>query len=76
MMYNVHCTSLIVVAPMMYIPNQLIGAPQGTEITLECETEASPKVSGINVINKGNKKNGNLIQILILILGVHSLNLP
>ena len=34
------------VAPMMYIPNQLIGAPRGTEVTLECETEASPKVIG------------------------------
>ena len=34
----------ISVAPMMYIPNQLIGAPRGTEITLECQIEASPKV--------------------------------
>jgi len=29
--------------PMMYIPNQLIGAPVNTQVTLECTTEASPK---------------------------------
>ena len=29
---------------MMYIPNQLIGAPVNTQVTLECTTEASPKV--------------------------------
>jgi hypothetical protein len=35
---------LISVAPMMYIPNQLIGAPLHTQVTIECITEASPKV--------------------------------
>ena len=30
---------------MMYIPNQLIGAPVNTQVTMECTTEASPKVS-------------------------------
>ena len=29
---------------MMYIPNQLIGAPVNTQVTMECTTEASPKV--------------------------------
>jgi len=29
--------------PMMYIPNQLIGAPVGTLVTIECTTEASPQ---------------------------------
>jgi hypothetical protein len=29
---------------MMYIPNQLIGAPLHTQVTIECVTEASPKV--------------------------------
>ena len=28
----------------MYIPNQLIGAPVNTQVTIECTTEASPKV--------------------------------
>ena len=32
---------------MMYIPNQLIGAPVGTEVTVECTTEASPKVGDV-----------------------------
>jgi len=39
-------------APMMYIPNQLIGAPLGTQITLECETEASPKAITYWVYNE------------------------
>ena len=30
---------------MMYIPNQLIGAPVNTQVTMECTTEASPKVT-------------------------------
>ena len=34
----------ILVQPMMYIPNQLIGAPVNTQVTMECTTEASPKV--------------------------------
>jgi hypothetical protein len=47
-MYTVNPLSLwhfvISVAPMMYIPNQLIGAPLHTQVTIECVTEASPKV--------------------------------
>ena len=38
------CHFVISVAPMMYIPNQLIGAPLHTQVTIECVTEASPKV--------------------------------
>ena len=37
----------IAVQPMMYIPNQLIGAPVNTQVTMECTTEASPKVEMI-----------------------------
>ncbi|XP_071547152.1 neurotrimin-like isoform X2 [Panulirus ornatus] len=29
--------------PLIRIPNQLVGAPPGTNVTLECEVEASPK---------------------------------
>lgn len=29
--------------PVVRIPNQLVGAPVGTNVTLECEVEASPK---------------------------------
>ena len=28
---------------MIWIPNQLVGAPVGTDVMLECHTESSPK---------------------------------
>lgn len=30
-------------APQMHVPNQLVGAPQGTEVHLECFVEAHPR---------------------------------
>jgi len=30
-------------SPMIWIPNQLVGAPLGTDVQLECHTESSPK---------------------------------
>ncbi|ODN05030.1 Lachesin, partial [Orchesella cincta] len=30
-------------SPMIWVPNQLIGAPKGTNVTLECNTEAFPR---------------------------------
>jgi len=36
-------TLIVEFQPMMYIPNQLIGAPVNTQVTIECTTEASPK---------------------------------
>jgi len=36
-------TLVVEFQPMMYIPNQLIGAPVNTQVTMECTTEASPK---------------------------------
>ncbi|XP_060534761.1 lachesin isoform X2 [Cylas formicarius] len=29
--------------PMIWVPNQLVGAPAGTDVALECHTEAHPK---------------------------------
>ncbi|KAF6210795.1 hypothetical protein GE061_013906 [Apolygus lucorum] len=29
--------------PMIWVPNQLVGAPPGTDVTIECNTEAYPK---------------------------------
>ncbi|KAK9509980.1 hypothetical protein O3M35_004859 [Rhynocoris fuscipes] len=29
--------------PVIQVPNQLVGAPLGTDVTLECYVEASPK---------------------------------
>lgn len=31
------------VSPMIWIPNQLVGAPVGATVKLECHTESSPK---------------------------------
>lgn len=28
---------------MIWVPNQLVGAPAGTDVTLECNTEAYPR---------------------------------
>merc|ERR1719461_163501 len=36
-------TLIVEFQPMMYIPNQLIGAPVNPQVTMECTTEASPK---------------------------------
>lgn len=32
-----------VVSPMIFVPNQLVGAPAGTDVTIDCNTEAHPK---------------------------------
>ncbi|KAJ8927202.1 hypothetical protein NQ314_020480 [Rhamnusium bicolor] len=29
--------------PVIHVPNQLVGAPLGTDVTLECNVEAYPK---------------------------------
>ncbi|KAF4532134.1 hypothetical protein B566_EDAN004140 [Ephemera danica] len=29
--------------PMIWVPNQLVGAPAGTDVTIECHTEAYPR---------------------------------
>lgn len=31
------------VSPMIWVPNQLVGAPAGTDVTIDCHTEAHPK---------------------------------
>lgn len=36
----------IIVPPVLWIPNQLVGAPLGRDVTLDCHTEAYP--SSIN----------------------------
>jgi len=35
--------SLSLVSPMIWVPNQLVGAPAGTDVTIDCHTEAHPK---------------------------------
>lgn len=34
---------IVTVHPMVQVPNQLVGAPIGTNVTLLCNVEASPK---------------------------------
>ncbi|CAH2016534.1 unnamed protein product [Acanthoscelides obtectus] len=31
------------VSPMIYVPNQLVGAPLGTDVTVHCHAEANPR---------------------------------
>ncbi|EDW93504.2 uncharacterized protein Dyak_GE21492, isoform C [Drosophila yakuba] len=31
------------ISPMIWVPNQLVGAPSGTDVTIDCHTEAHPK---------------------------------
>ncbi|XP_031773603.1 lachesin-like isoform X3 [Apis florea] len=31
------------VSPMIFVPNQLVGAPAGTNVTIDCHTEAYPR---------------------------------
>ena len=36
---------------MIWIPNQLVGAPVGAEVRLECHTESSPRAIAYWVFN-------------------------
>ncbi|XP_043280754.1 lachesin isoform X2 [Venturia canescens] len=42
--------------PMIQVPNQLVGAPKGTNVTLICHVEASPKA-----INYWTRETGEMI---------------
>lgn len=35
--------SMLIVTPMIWIQNQLVGAQEGQQMTLECHSEAFPK---------------------------------
>lgn len=39
------CSSYVcnTVSPMIFVPNQLVGAPSGTDVAIDCNTEAHPK---------------------------------
>lgn len=38
-----HNNTTTIVSPMIFVPNQLVGAPAGTDVTIDCNTEAHPK---------------------------------
>ncbi|XP_045771621.1 lachesin isoform X1 [Maniola jurtina] len=42
--------------PLVQVPNQLVGAPTGTDVTLQCHVEASPRA-----INYWTRDNGEMI---------------
>nr|XP_018902166.1 PREDICTED: lachesin-like isoform X1 [Bemisia tabaci]XP_018902167.1 PREDICTED: lachesin-like isoform X1 [Bemisia tabaci]XP_018902168.1 PREDICTED: lachesin-like isoform X1 [Bemisia tabaci] len=39
--------------PMIWVPNQLVGAPAGTDVTLDCHAEAYPKAISYWTFEKG-----------------------
>ncbi|KRT79486.1 Immunoglobulin [Oryctes borbonicus] len=49
-------------SPMIWVPNQLVGAPAGTDVTIDCHTEAYPRAISYwvyeNVMLLPNKKYG------------------
>ncbi|KAL7286607.1 hypothetical protein TKK_0019106 [Trichogramma kaykai] len=44
------------IRPLIEVPNQLVGAPMRTDVTLSCKVEASPKP-----INYWTRENGDMI---------------
>ncbi|KAH1027233.1 hypothetical protein HUJ05_000783, partial [Dendroctonus ponderosae] len=43
--------------PVIHVPNQLVGAPLGTDVLLECFVEAFPKSINYWVRNTGKQTN-------------------
>ncbi|ENN78473.1 hypothetical protein D910_12565 [Dendroctonus ponderosae] len=57
-MVHVHWESYFVsVHPVIHVPNQLVGAPLGTDVLLECFVEAFPKSINYWVRNTGKQTN-------------------
>lgn len=60
--FNFHLMSCLLVFfhfsvhPLIQVPNQLVGAPLGTDVTIVCNVEASPKA-----INYWQRENGKII---------------
>jgi hypothetical protein len=52
----------VAVSPMIWVPNQLVGAPAGTNVTIDCHTEAFPRAISYwvyeNVMILPSKKYG------------------
>lgn len=53
---SIFASNLILVAPMIWIQNQLVGAAEGHQESLECHAEAFPKS-----INYWTKFDGRII---------------
>lgn len=48
------------VHPVIQVPNQLVGAPLGTDVSIECLVEASPKSINYWVKDTGKTSTTNL----------------
>lgn len=48
------------VPPLIHVPNQLLGAPLGTDVVLECFVQASPKSINYWVMDDGKIPLGHL----------------
>lgn len=54
--WSVHVFIFLTVAPTVKVPNQLLGAPLGTDVKLKCYVEAYP-----NTINYWIKNRGEML---------------
>lgn len=68
LLFNFHLMSVHIfcfplsVHPLIQVPNQLVGAPLGTDVTIICNVEASPKA-----INYWQRENGKIITFFLLL---------
>lgn len=46
---------MFTVHPLIQVPNQLVGAPAGTDVPIQCHVEASPKA-----INYWTRETGEI----------------
>ena len=51
--YSSYFLCCFAVAPIIKVPNQLLGAPLGTDVQLECHVEAYPNTINYWVKNRG-----------------------
>lgn len=58
---------LVIVHPVIQVPNQLVGAPLGTDVQIECHVEASPKS-----INYWIKDTGKFVTYNILYVHIYT----
>lgn len=61
----------VTVRPLIQVPNQLVGAPINTDVTLLCQVEASPKA-----INYWTRENGKWAIFFSCIVDINYIKLP
>lgn len=63
--FNIKKKILVTVQPSIQVTNQLVAAPVGSDVILQCYVEASPKALNSWYKEKGNKFFFNIIILLI-----------